>query len=369
MAKNVMTKEQEVEGGTQGVNTYKNSPEDVKKDVDGYMSPASDEGVRYIKQMESEKGANVSEDEDSEDEGGSYKDNMFSQRLRYIRKMLCISRAEVAEETNISHDSLRSWELGRSNISGRSIEKTIVAYGGLKVNVSESWILNGEGPMPEIPETPEYAILRTLEQKSPGFVGYVDKGESVLHVNEKFEGLFKVPASKALGCKLKNVLHASVYKKIIAYINAALDGCGCSFEYPLEEDGTSNVEYVKVDCIPDYFGSKSARGVFIFVGAESSLVKEGVSNDNETAQHYENSYGLPSIEVSQVSFDKNLYMQVVEVAVQVAEKYHIKKDYKIISKVIDHLYQFSVVSKKVDHSYADTVVQIAVRTGAMPVEG
>jgi transcriptional regulator with XRE-family HTH domain len=335
--------------------------------INKYMAPATEEGLRNIKK----------------------KDENWSARLRYVRTMLGKSRADVAEKTGISHDSLRSWELGRSVISMRSVEKVVGAYRKeYGVNLSESWILRGEGEMPSIPGAEEYSIIKIFESKSKDFIAYIDRTGRVLHGNKKFEKLFKVHTPDIVGCMIVEpsdkstgdsvkAIHKPISEKIGAYVKQALKGYECSFEYPVEtedKDTSGNISYVKLDCLPDHSDGKRVRGMFIFISSETPVsgVSDAISNDNnllqESHQLQDETYGLPSIEVSQISFDKDLYKRVIDVAAQVIEKYRIKKDYKIISKIIDHLYQFAVVSNNIDNSYADTVVQIAVRTGAMPVE-
>ncbi len=65
-------------------------------------------------------------------------------RLRYLRSILHISRGKISELFGIPEASIRSWELGITNISYNSAIKLVDAYKSAGVDCSLNWILHGE---------------------------------------------------------------------------------------------------------------------------------------------------------------------------------------------------------------------------------
>lgn len=70
----------------------------------------------------------------------------MKERLRILRKQLCLTQAEFGEKINIKANTVGSYEKGDRTITERAIADIIRVYG-----VDENWLRTGEGDMFPVP--------------------------------------------------------------------------------------------------------------------------------------------------------------------------------------------------------------------------
>ncbi|MBT4880245.1 MAG: helix-turn-helix transcriptional regulator [Alphaproteobacteria bacterium] len=79
-----------------------------------------------------------------------------AKRIKALRGLTGLKREQFAQRHNISLHTLRSWELGLTNISEKSLQKLLAAFFDEGIFCDQSWILSGEGtsPLGSTPDTP-----------------------------------------------------------------------------------------------------------------------------------------------------------------------------------------------------------------------
>ena len=70
----------------------------------------------------------------------------MKERLRTLRKQLCLTQAEFGEKINIKANTVGSYEKGDRTITERAIADIVRVYG-----CNEAWLRTGEGEMFPVP--------------------------------------------------------------------------------------------------------------------------------------------------------------------------------------------------------------------------
>ncbi|MBN1684154.1 MAG: hypothetical protein JW855_01780 [Gammaproteobacteria bacterium] len=72
-------------------------------------------------------------------------------RLRYLRdKLIGRSRAYIEKKYKIPKDTLKVWEYKKTKLTQKAVNKCLKIYRNEGILVSESWIAEGLGPMPQL---------------------------------------------------------------------------------------------------------------------------------------------------------------------------------------------------------------------------
>ena len=80
-----------------------------------------------------------------------YSESTPGERLKYVRKQLLkLTRKAFTEKYDLSEDTLKSWENCRTRLTEKGLQRCIKIYRHAGVNLSEDWILTGEGLDPNI---------------------------------------------------------------------------------------------------------------------------------------------------------------------------------------------------------------------------
>lgn len=81
---------------------------------------------------------------------------LISERIKAVRKYFNLTQEQLAESAGITRQAIYSLEAGKS----KSISKHVAKYLADKLNISENWLVSGEGDMLNIyhvnEPTPEY---------------------------------------------------------------------------------------------------------------------------------------------------------------------------------------------------------------------
>lgn len=70
----------------------------------------------------------------------------MKERLRVLRKHLCLTQAEFGDKINVKANTIGSYEKGDRSITERAISDIVRVYG-----CSEQWLRSGEGEMFPVP--------------------------------------------------------------------------------------------------------------------------------------------------------------------------------------------------------------------------
>jgi transcriptional regulator with XRE-family HTH domain len=72
-----------------------------------------------------------------------------SRRLRYIRSLLGVSRADLERKYGVSQTTIKSWEYGTVKITQEAINRCLSMYRAEGMILSREWILEGVGLEPK----------------------------------------------------------------------------------------------------------------------------------------------------------------------------------------------------------------------------
>lgn len=68
-----------------------------------------------------------------------------NERLKHLRELLKLTRAQVYEKYGIPQDSLAAWENGKARVTEKSVDRCLKAYRAEGLIASKEWVLVGEG--------------------------------------------------------------------------------------------------------------------------------------------------------------------------------------------------------------------------------
>lgn len=93
-------------------------------------------------------------------------------RVRFARNISGLSRKELEQKFDINHNTLQSWELGRTQLTNKSAGKLCSVLLNTGILCSPDWLIHGDGQIPTIlgfgvdnatSSNDELAILREVE--------------------------------------------------------------------------------------------------------------------------------------------------------------------------------------------------------------
>lgn len=116
-------------------------------------------------------------------------------RLKELRAKVKLTQKEMAKQLNISHSLYSKLEVGGSRLQSPLAAKICRLFA-----VSESWLLEGKGTVPEkilpLPVKPEDDMLPSIELIEE--VVSLSKNEELRKMAEKIAVEMKIPFTKAL---------------------------------------------------------------------------------------------------------------------------------------------------------------------------
>lgn len=77
-------------------------------------------------------------------------------RLKYLRSILQLTRAEIEEKYKLPEITLKSWENGTNKLTKNGIKRCIAVYQSKGLMVDESWIVEGRGLDPTVRRSLEH---------------------------------------------------------------------------------------------------------------------------------------------------------------------------------------------------------------------
>jgi transcriptional regulator with XRE-family HTH domain len=73
-----------------------------------------------------------------------------AERLKYVRKLVRLSRPDVEEKYQLSAATLKAWENGQATLTAKGIKRCIDIYRKEGVILNREWIMTGEGLSPKL---------------------------------------------------------------------------------------------------------------------------------------------------------------------------------------------------------------------------
>lgn len=69
-------------------------------------------------------------------------------RLKFIRKLACLTLKDMQEKHGIPPATLSKWESGKISLNRKSMSKCLAAFASENINVDAEWLFNGTGLQP-----------------------------------------------------------------------------------------------------------------------------------------------------------------------------------------------------------------------------
>ena len=120
--------------------------------------------------------------------------------------------------------------------------------------------------------------LRLLTDASPAPIGYIDRTQRYVFVNQAYERWFGRPRASIIGLKMEELMGPEIYARAKGPIERALLGEAVTFENYLAGEVP---RHVQVNYVPD-FGAEGIRGVFVLSSDITSHVEEKLRRQNES---------------------------------------------------------------------------------------
>ena len=120
--------------------------------------------------------------------------------------------------------------------------------------------------------------LRMLTDASPAPIGYIDRTQRYVFVNQAYERWFGKSRASIIGLKMEAVIGPEVYARAKGPFERALLGETVTFENYL---AGGNKRHLQVNFVPD-MGAEGVRGVFVLTSDITSHVEEELRRQNES---------------------------------------------------------------------------------------
>lgn len=289
-----------------------------------------------------------------------------SERLKSLRHLVGMNRAEASRKTGIPEITLRKWENNDLNINQQGAARCVASYIKLGVLSTTEWILTGEGKSPYRIETSHYnsinpysfELLRQMQDVSADlFISFIDPEERFQLLNKKYETIFNVKAEEVYGQKLLDMIGEQGYKVCKPYIDRALAGEAVKFEYAWLQ---SNGEYMnlRLQYVPFISEQGQILGFFSYIqDLDSKKEEKLLKNDGLSAV-------LPILTIkNKRKFNLENYISCLKITrceldnqgLDISDDHYIE-----LSK---HLYDYSTINQGVGlESYAKRIIEIAIKT-------
>lgn len=108
-------------------------------------------------------------------------------RLKYLRAMLQLTRAEIEEKYKLPEITLKSWENGTNKLTKNGLKRCIAVYQSKGLIVDERWITDGEGLDPTVRRSLEHYFSMPSDAEL-----LVEEDEDLAMINDakKFRELY-----------------------------------------------------------------------------------------------------------------------------------------------------------------------------------
>ncbi|AIL64639.1 hypothetical protein NOVO_01180 [Rickettsiales bacterium Ac37b] len=298
--------------------------------------------------------------------------NSFSNiadRIKYIRLLSKLSRAKINSELHISHNSLFSWESGKSVPNNSSIQNLVQAFRSIGIVCSTEWVQSGMGELPYKMDhllTPSELHYLEVLSKQATFISYVNREEKFLFVNEKYGEIFNASPLDIIGKKLKDLIGDQSYMVCKPYVNQVLSGQEVVFEYPWQfKPGC--FRYLKLRYIPDINDQKYIKGYYsfmddtpIFLDSNNHAIFSSIPDITEVLPE------IIDVPVTSLKYDHKLNLLAYELVFKLFNEYDIEYNYGTFKKVAENVYAHAINSdNKINHNYANSIIKTALAAGKL----
>lgn len=106
------------------------------------------------------------------------------------------------------------------------------------------------------------ARLRLINDSMPFLIGYVDEGEKFQYANKGYSDWFDVSLNEVMGSRVRDIIGAEAYGQVQGFIQQALAGTQCTYEYHMERRGKT--VFARSTLVPERAPDQKILGFFSF---------------------------------------------------------------------------------------------------------
>jgi PAS domain S-box-containing protein len=106
------------------------------------------------------------------------------------------------------------------------------------------------------------APLRLINDSMPFLIGYVDKDEKFQYANKGYSDWCDVSLNEVMGSCARDIIGAEAFGQVLGYVQQALAGTQCSYEYHMERRGKT--VFACSTLVPERAPDQKILGFFSF---------------------------------------------------------------------------------------------------------
>lgn len=167
--------------------------------------------------------------------------------------------------------------------SGKELQAKISSYVGLALLREETEQARREAERIEMLAASE-AQLRMITDAVPALISYLDADERYVFNNLAYEHWFNRPRHSLYGQRIRDLLPAEAYQKVVPYIQKVLSGSPASYETEARyHDGS--IHNVHVSYVPDFGADNRVKGFFALI-TDTTEAKKAADALRASEQRY-----------------------------------------------------------------------------------
>ena len=106
------------------------------------------------------------------------------------------------------------------------------------------------------------ARMRLINDSMPFLIGYIDADEKFQYANQGYSDWFNVSINEVMGSRVCDIIGAEAYGQVQGYVQQALAGTQCTYEYHMERRGKT--VFARSTLVPERAPDQKILGFFSF---------------------------------------------------------------------------------------------------------